>query len=137
MIILDTGPIVATLVPTDVDHRRCVDFFDNFQGELLTTPYVVHEVCYLIEREMGPKIEASFIRSLAREEITQVAITPVDLERIAELVDTYADFPLGTADASVIAVAERMNITELATLDHRHFRVVRPNHAIAFRLLPE
>ncbi|GAA4546285.1 hypothetical protein [Pseudonocardia xishanensis] len=55
---------------------------------------------------------------------------------MADLVDTYADLPLGTSDASVVALAERLGVTEVATLDHRHFRVVRPRHVDAFTLLP-
>jgi predicted nucleic acid-binding protein len=43
---------------------------------------------------------------------------------------------LGTVDGSVIAAAERLDIKEIATLDRRHFTVVRPNHAAAFNLLP-
>jgi predicted nucleic acid-binding protein len=56
---------------------------------------------------------------------------------MAELVTTYADVPLGTTDAAVVAVvAERLSISEVATLDHRHFHAVRPRHAEAFTLLP-
>jgi len=62
--------------------------------------------------------------------------TAADLERMAELVETYADLPLGTVDASVVATAERLGQAEVATLDHRHFTVVRPKHVQAFTLLP-
>ena len=62
--------------------------------------------------------------------------TSADLDRIFELVETYADLPLGTVDASVIAVAERLNLPAVATLDHRHFSVVRPRNVPAFELLP-
>jgi predicted nucleic acid-binding protein len=55
---------------------------------------------------------------------------------MADLVRQYADFPLGTADASVIAVAERLGATHVASIDHRHFRAVRPAHCAAFELLP-
>lgn len=55
---------------------------------------------------------------------------------MAELVRQYADFPLGTADASVIAVAERLGATRVATIDHRHFRAVRPAHCASLELLP-
>ena len=55
---------------------------------------------------------------------------------MAELVAQYRDLPLGSVDASVIAAAERRGITEVATLDRRHFNVVRPRHADAFHLLP-
>ncbi len=56
--------------------------------------------------------------------------------RIAELVSVYRDLPLGTVDASVVAAAERLGVTEIATLDRRHFGVVRPAHVDAFELLP-
>jgi predicted nucleic acid-binding protein len=56
---------------------------------------------------------------------------------VCQLVEMYADLPLGAVDASVIAVAERLRISEVATLDRRHFTVVRPNHTSALLLLPE
>jgi predicted nucleic acid-binding protein len=52
-------------------------------------------------------------------------------------VEQYADFPLGAADASVVALAERLGTDLIVTLDHRHFGAVRPRHCPAFRLLPE
>lgn len=55
---------------------------------------------------------------------------------MADLVDTYADFPLGTTDAAIIAVAERLGVTEVATLDRRHFHAVRLRHVDALSLLP-
>jgi predicted nucleic acid-binding protein len=55
---------------------------------------------------------------------------------MAGLVETYIDLPLGIVDAAVIAIAERLRLTEIATLDHRHFNVVRPKHVQAFTLLP-
>jgi len=48
----------------------------------------------------------------------------------------YHDLPLGSVDASVVAAAERCRTVDVATLDHRHFRVVRPAHTKAFQLLP-
>jgi predicted nucleic acid-binding protein len=48
-----------------------------------------------------------------------------DWLRIAELVARYRDLPLGTVDASVIAAAERLATNDIATLDRRHYTVVR------------
>ena len=74
---------------------------------------------------------------------TRPAWAEVDLDAItanaraiAELVARYRDLPLGTVDASVVRCAERMKATRVATLDHRHFSVVRPSHVPAFELLP-
>jgi uncharacterized protein len=55
---------------------------------------------------------------------------------MADLVVQYGKFPLGAADASVIAVAERLEVTRVATLDHRHFRQVAPTHCVALELVP-
>jgi len=71
-----------------------------------------------------------------QQTITIVDLELTDYERMAELVETYADFPLGTTDAAVVAAAERLDITEIATLDRRHFHAVRPRHIGSFTLLP-
>jgi uncharacterized protein len=60
-----------------------------------------------------------------------------DIPRIAELVEKYVSLPLGIVDAAVIATAERLGLTEVATVDRKHFSIVRPQHVSAFRLLPE
>lgn len=74
-----------------------------------------------------------------QQTITIVDLQLADYERMADLVETYADFPLGTtdaADAADIAVSERLGVTEIATLDRRHFHAVRPRHTGSFTLLP-
>ncbi|HKS91735.1 MAG TPA: hypothetical protein VJQ83_07385 [Tepidiformaceae bacterium] len=62
---------------------------------------------------------------------------PVDYVRIREPCAQYADARIGFVDAAVLAVVERLNEPKLATLDHRHFGMMRPRHADALRLLPE
>ena len=59
-----------------------------------------------------------------------------DYQRCIALIDTYDDLGLGLVDASIIAVAERLNQTTIATRNHRDFTVVRPAHIDAFDLLP-
>lgn len=70
---------------------------------------------------------------------TRFRIEPVtrqDAHRVAELVEQYADLPLGGIDASVVAIAERLGFDTVATLDRRDFSVVRPAHVEAFTLVP-
>ncbi len=81
-------------------------------------------------------MEGAFLRSLVSGRLNVEHVSDADLERAAQLVEQYADLGLGAVDASVIAVAERLGATKIATLDHRHFRVVRPDHTAAFILLP-
>ena len=97
---------------------------------------VVTEVSYLLGTRAGAEPEARFLISLATGELILEHPTQPDIVRMAELVLKYADLPLGTVDASVVAVAERLEIATIATLDHRHFGVVRPRHVERFELLP-
>jgi predicted nucleic acid-binding protein len=96
----------------------------------------VTEVAYLLETRLGPIPEVRFLGDLASGNLVTEPVLPSDLIRIAELVAIYHDLPLGTVDASVIATAERLGISVIATLDRRHFTVVRPKHVRAFELLP-
>ena len=97
---------------------------------------VVTEVAYLLASRLGAEPEVRFLGDLAAGTFAVEPVHPGDWLRIAELVWTYRDLPLGTVDASVVAVSERLGIVELATTDRRHFLVVRPAHASAFTLLP-
>ncbi len=90
----------------------------------------------MIAGALGAQAEARFLAQLAAGDLQLEAITPTDLERMSELVATYADLPLGTVDASVVATAERLGAATVATLDRKHFTVVRPAHVAAFELLP-
>lgn len=105
-------------------------------GPFIVPQLVIAEVSYLLEARLGPEAEVRFLGDLATGSFTTEPVRPGDWLRIAELVAAYRDLPLGTVDASVIAIAERLRISTLATLDLRHFRVVRPRHVPAFQILP-
>ncbi len=94
----------------------------------------VAEAAYLIQERRGSSTEARFLRGLETFDVQ--APLAQDWRRIGELVDQYADFPLGGTDASVIALAERLRTEIVMTLDRRHFGAVRPKHCARLRLLP-
>lgn len=91
----------------------------------------------MLEAKVGTFAEVAFLEAVADGDFELVDLTPEDVTRMVELVGRYADLPLGTTDASVIALAERLGVPEIATLDRRHFTVVRPRHVDALTLLPE
>ena len=80
--------------------------------------------------------EARFLESLIAGELTRVDLTDVDWRRAVDLVRQYSDLGLGLVDSSLVAVAERLNIETIATLNRRDFAVVRPAHCDAFELVP-
>jgi len=135
-IVIDTGVIFAVADRSDADHEACDDLLSAFAGELVVPTPVIVETSWLIEDRLGPAAEAKFLRSLTSGELRRQDLTDTDWERATSLVETYADLGLGLVDASIVAVAEHLEATAIATLNHRDFRVVRPRHIAAFELLP-
>lgn len=97
---------------------------------------VVAEVGYLLEVRIGTEAEVRFLGDLAAGNFITEPVSAADWIRIAELVAQYGDLPLDTVDASIVAAAERLKVREIATLDRRHFTVVRPAHIDTFDLYP-
>lgn len=96
---------------------------------------VITEVAYLLGSRLGADAEVRFLGDLAAGNLIPEPVAAGDWLRIAELVARYRDLPLGTADASVVATAERIGSDRIATFDRRHFTVVRPEGG-PFELLP-
>ena len=137
MILADAGVLLAAANQDEDEHNACVSLLEQAAGGLLVSPLVVAEVCYMLGTRYGPEAEALFLDSITDGTLLLAKLTEVDTARMSALVRQYADLRLGAADASVIALAERLDITDVATLDHRHFTVVRPIHCPALNLLPE
>lgn len=139
MILCDTGPLVAAALRRDPDHHACVELFTGLRlagRRLLLPPMVIAEVGYMLQTYGSPEVEAQFLEGVAAGDFETVELVAEDYTRIVELVKQYVGFPLGVTDASVIALAERLGVSEIATLDHRHFRGIEPRHVTAFTLQP-
>ena len=132
--VVDTGPLYAVVDEDDADHARCRSILEDGSYRFIIPALVVAEATYLVGTRLGPEVEARFLRGLETMDIE--APEPADWRRIADLVQKYADFPLGGADASVVALAERLGTSTIVTLDVRHFGAIRPRRGPAFRLLP-
>ena len=132
--IVDSGPLYAAADRRQPEHDECMAALRRDDLELVIPAMVVAEVCHFVGKRLGPKAEARFLQGLAGFDVR--APHPDDWPRIGELVDQYADFPLGGTDASVVALAERLGADTVITLDRRHFGAVRPRHCEALKLLP-
>ena len=120
----------------DWHHSESLDLLLHHPGPLVVPVLVITEVVYLIGSRLGSDAEVRFLGDLAAGDFTIEPVMAGDWLRIAELVSRYRDLPLGTVDSSVVATAERLGITRIATVDRRHFSIVRPNHIDSFELLP-
>ncbi len=136
MLIVDAGPLYAAADTTDNNHAASYKLLAGAARPLLVPEVIVSEVAYLLGDRLGAQAEIAFAQSIADGLLTVEPVLNSEWRRIAELTKQYADLPLGMADAFVIALAERHGATEIATLDRRHFHVVRPKHVAGFILLP-
>ena len=136
MLVLDTGPLFAALDADDADHERCAHLIRDAREDLVIPAPVLVEVDYFVRKLLGLDAWATLVADIVEGAYRLVNVDERTLERAAELERTYASLPLGLVDASVIATCERLGETKVATLDRRHFSVVRPQHCEALTLLP-
>jgi len=135
-LVVDSGPLYAAVDENDAAHAAVVEVLEATPGPFIVPILVVAEVAYLIAKRLGSGAEARFVARIGTPDLVPEQVHPQDWSRIGELVARYRDLRLGTVDASVVAAAERLGVTRIATLDRRHFSVVRPAHVDAFELLP-
>lgn len=132
----DTGPLYAAFDRADKFHAASAALMRATPPPLLVPSPVVVEVCYHLQKHLGAQAEIAFLRSVQRGQLRLVVPENEDFDRALELVEQYQDFPLGVVDAHVMAIAERLGITQVASVDHRHFHAVKLRHCDALELLP-
>jgi predicted nucleic acid-binding protein len=135
-LLVDTGVLYALADRKDKWHDRSVALVSGFSGKLLVPATVIPETCYLLNTYLGQAAELAFVRALIDRELAVEQVTMADLARAEEVMKEYADANIGVVDASLVAVAERLKLTRILTVDRRHFAMIRPRHCKEFDLLP-
>jgi predicted nucleic acid-binding protein len=134
--IFDTGFLFAYFDKKDTYHPECHRLMPIELPNALLPDVVLPELAYLILRELDVKILTDFLRSVANGDFELVRTTEADLERAAEILEKYKDNNIDLVDACIVAIAERLEIQKILTVDRRHFGVFKPNHCGSFTLLP-
>ena len=135
-IVADSGALYALVDRDDAWHARVVAWWKQNREPVLVPHSVIPEVTYLVQTRIGVAAEIAFLRAIVDGEFTPEPVEFEDMERAVSVMQQYADLPLGFVDATVVAIAERVEAREVLTTDRRHFGVVRPQHARAFVLSP-
>jgi uncharacterized protein len=132
--LLDTGVLVALLDKSERNHERCVAFLKEFKGNLFTTEPVLTETLYLL----GPSVKAqrSCIDFIVKGGATLIPQSGESLSRASALMEKYADIPMDFADATLVTLAEEMDIGEILTLDRKGFGAYRVRGKTAFTIWP-
>jgi uncharacterized protein len=133
--VVDAGALIAALDRRERAHAACSEVLKRTDLRFVVPALVVAEVAHFIEERLGSRQEAAFLRNLATSEVE--APTPDEWPLIADMVERYADLRLGTTDASIAVLADRLDTDLIVTLDRRHFSAIRSPRGRSFRLLPE
>lgn len=135
-LILDTGPLYASLDRSDADHTTCRRLIETADEPLVVPAPVLVEIDYWIHARLHVGVLVALLDDIISGAYRVEDLRAEDYVRIREVCDRYADADIGFVDAAVLAVVERLNEPKLASLDHRHFGILRPRHVETLRLVP-
>jgi uncharacterized protein len=93
---------------------------------------VAAETSWMLLSRFGTTAQATFLRMIVTGTVTVIDLTVEDWRRVGELCDVYASHQLDAVDASLIAIAERLDLTDIATFNGRDFYTIRPRHTTGF-----
>jgi predicted nucleic acid-binding protein len=134
-VLVDAGPLVALLDRADAQHEACVDALKQIRDPLVTVWPAFTEAMYLLggswlaQKALWSRVETGALSLAPLDEL--------DAPRMRELMEKYRDLPMDLADAALVRVAERESLTEIFTLDRRHFSVYRPGRKRRFGIVPQ
>lgn len=134
-LVVDTGPLLASMDRGDRDYGRCRDLLRDSDEQLIVPAPVLPELDYFLQKLSGSS-SVEFLRSVESGAVLIEDLALADYARVREIMARYADARVGFVDAAVLAIVERLNEPKLATLDRRHFTLMRPRHIEALALLP-
>ena len=134
--IVDTSALLAFFNWQEPDHGAVSEILLGSTEPLVLSPFVIAELDYLVSTRIGVDAELAVLAELAGGAWDLAPIDHGDLVRIREVIDRYADQGIGAADASLVVLAARYGTRTIATLDRRHFEVLRPLDGGRFAIVP-
>ena len=135
-LLVDTSFLFALMNSKDRHHAACAETALKVTGRLIVPLTVLPEIAYLLDSRLGHHVMRQFVHQITRSVWTLAVPDSSDLTRAAAILDQYQDSRFDFVDATLVAIAERLHIERVLTLDRRHFQLIRPSHCNAFELLP-
>jgi predicted nucleic acid-binding protein len=136
-LVVDTGPLFAALDRSDAYHGASRELIEGSSEQIVIPSPVLVELDYWVHQRLFPAVFVGVLDDIESGNYQVEDLRPDDYSRVKQLMDRYADSDIGFVDAAVLAIVERLGEPKLATLDRRHFGLLRPRHVPALQLLPE
>jgi len=136
MILLDTSGLLAAIDRSQRQHIDAVAALRKARPPLLLSPFVLAELDYLLITRVGSEAQQALLAEVGRAAYRLEPFTADDVALAAKVIDRYETLGIGLADASIVVLAERHQVLEVLTLDHRHFETLRGPGGRRFRIRP-
>jgi len=134
--LLDSGFLYATIDTSDTHHAAVKTATERIRGAVLLPIPAITETAHFLAKNKGLDSLAKFLTDLPASSIDLIAPTAEDYIRSAEILTKYNDANIDFVDVLIVAMAERLNVTKILTVDRRHFSIFRPTHCESFEILP-
>ncbi|RMF77394.1 MAG: PIN domain-containing protein [Chloroflexi bacterium] len=135
-IITDSSFIYALYNTKDSYHRQAMEFSEQYTGRVIIPDVILPEVSYLLVRDLGYHGVQEFLGKFKEVGHSLEPLANSDLIRVHEISVEYSSAEFDIVDCCIMALAERLYITKIATFDRRDFSIFRPHHCDYLELLP-
>ena len=132
--LVDTGPVVAYLDAEDPAHPDVAGCWDSFRGQLVTTSAVIVEAMHVVAASPSGARHLADLVAASGMEVYDLS-RPPELFEAVSLMEKYSDTPMDYADATLVLLAEALEVHEVLTLDRRGFSTYRARKRRGFRLV--
>jgi predicted nucleic acid-binding protein len=113
--LIDSGPLIALFDKNDKYHHKVLEFLKTYNGELITSWSVITEVSHMLDFNL--QVQIDFLKWIELGGITIYDISQDNISQIRVMMEKYIDIPMDLADASLIYMANRENITTIVSID--------------------
>jgi len=124
--IIDTSAIICLIDKSCQHHNRIADIIKKNDFNLVVPSPVIPEVCYMLNKKFGSAIEIKFLEEIISVNLQVEILKFPDILRITEILKKYKSLNIGFVDGSIVAIAERLKINQILTLDNKHFGSIIP-----------
>jgi uncharacterized protein len=133
-VLVDAGPLIAIIEPTDRHHAACVAALRTLRAPLMTVWPAFTEAMYLLRG--AARSQAALWGMLESGGLHLASLDAEDASGMRLLMERYRDQPMDLADAALVHVAQRDGLRDIFTIDRRHFAVYRLGPRARFRIVP-
>ncbi|MGL5196244.1 MAG: type II toxin-antitoxin system VapC family toxin [Chroococcales cyanobacterium] len=121
-IIVDTGVLIAFLLPKDNFHSWAVNQFSKIPAPLITNEAVITEACFLARRIHQGQV--TILKLIKQRHLVIPFTLTQEIEAIESLMQRYVSVPMSLADACLVRMSEIYEDSQIITLDS-DFKIYR------------